>query len=184
MPGSYNKKNDSELLVLIQEGNRAAFSELVERHAKTFYRLAFRFLSSREEAEDMVQEAFLKLWQNPFLFNVKKNVKFTTWFYKVVVNMCNDGLRKKPYAPLPDNESLVEEGKNPAEVAFENAKQIALEYEISRLPAKQRTALNLCFYEEIKGAEAAEILGVSAKAVESLLMRAKTTLKKNLKGYL
>jgi RNA polymerase sigma-70 factor (ECF subfamily) len=85
---------DEELMGLIKNGDRDAFSELVMRHTKKYYSLAYRMLSSREEAEDIVQESFLILWTNPASWDSRRQTKFTTWFYRVVANACIDMRRK------------------------------------------------------------------------------------------
>ena len=86
--------DDNELLDKIQQGDHAAFSLLVERHHQKFYHLAYRYLGHQDEAEDMVQIAFLKLWEDPFRWNKNKGTKFTTWFYRVVINLCLDHKKK------------------------------------------------------------------------------------------
>jgi len=80
MPTAWPERDDNELLSLIQNGSSQAFSTLVERHTQRFYRLAYRYLQSREAAEDVVQDAFIKLWENPALWQPEKNSKFTTCF--------------------------------------------------------------------------------------------------------
>lgn len=95
MPTAWPEKDDNELLSLIQSGSSQAFSTLVERHTERFYRLAYRYLQSREAAEDAVQDAFIKLWENPGLWQPEKNSKFTTWFYRIVVNLCLDSRKRK-----------------------------------------------------------------------------------------
>src|SRR6266508_5272283 len=94
MATAWPEKDDHELLALIQDGNGQAFAMLVERHTERFYRLAYRYLQSKAAAEDVVQDAFLKLWENPAIWQPEHNSKFTTWFYRVVVNLCLD-LRKR-----------------------------------------------------------------------------------------
>ena len=78
-----HKLTDKELLSLIQQGSHLAFAELVERHSESYYRLAFRFTNDNQQAEDIVQDAFIKLWERPKLWNENKQTQFTTWFYQV-----------------------------------------------------------------------------------------------------
>ncbi len=180
MTTSWNTKDDAELLSLIRGGSHHAFSVLTERHAVRFYRLAYRYMGQRQEAEDMVQEALLKLWERPDMWKPEKNVKFTTWFYRVVVNLCLD--RKKQKTPLPLSETLVIEDNRPHPEALASIAQTEamIEQEIQKLPERQQTALNLCFYEGLSNQEAAEVMGLHIKALQSLLMRAKGTLKSRL----
>jgi len=177
------EKDDHELLAVVQSGSHAAFSELVQRHNGRFYRLAFRYLQTKEAAEDVVQEAFLKLWENPSMWQADKNTKFTTWFYRIVVNLCLDWRKRKRPVELIDPLVIVDERENADQTLQRHQEQKALEREIAALPERQRTALNLCFDEGLSNQDAAEIMGVNLKALQSLIMRAKATLKERMKNY-
>jgi len=87
--------DDESLICRIQEGSHEAFTTLVDRHSNRFYRIVYRLVSSKDDAEDIVQEAFLKLWGRPNLWDPSKRAKFTTWFYRVVINLCFDHRKKK-----------------------------------------------------------------------------------------
>ena len=174
-------EDDAHLLERIGKGEKAAFSTLVRRHTARFYRVAYRFTGSRSEAEDMVQEAFLKLWERPAMWQIDRNTAFTTWFYRVVVNLCLDYKKKKRPSSLVDDTWVADERKTHEETMLQNEKEQWLETQIKALPERQRTALNLCFYEELSNQEAAEVMGIRLKALQSLLMRAKTTLKDKFK---
>jgi RNA polymerase sigma-70 factor (ECF subfamily) len=184
MAAGWADKEDHELLALIQDGNGQAFALLVERHTERFYRLAYRYLQSREAAEDVVQDAFVKLWENPALWQPERNSKFTTWFYRIVVNLCLDLRKKKKPAPLDDEFPVIDDRAPVDEMMIQAQEQQALEKEIAALPDRQRTALNLCFDQGLSNQEAAEVMGLNLKALQSLIMRAKTTLKERMKGYL
>jgi RNA polymerase sigma-70 factor (ECF subfamily) len=184
MAAGWADKEDNELLALIQDGNGHAFAVLVERHTSRFYRLAYRYLQNREAAEDAVQDAFLKLWENPALWQPERNSKFTTWFYRIVVNLCLDQ-RKRKRPELLDDETLVADDREPVdEMMLRAQEQKIVEREIAALPERQRTALNLCFGEGLTNQEAAEVMGMNLKALQSLIMRAKTTLKERMKTQL
>jgi len=184
MAAGWADKEDHELLALIQDGNGQAFAVLVERHTARFYRLAYRYVQNKEAAEDVVQDAFLKLWENPALWQPQRNSKFTTWFYRIVVNLCLD-LRKKKRPEALDNDTLLMDDRQPAdEMMMRAQEQKMLEKAIAALPERQRTALNLCFDGGLTNQEAAEVMGLNLKALQSLIMRAKTTLKERMKTYL
>lgn len=184
MPASWADKEDHELLALVRDGSGDAFAALVERHTERFYRLAYRYLQNKEAAEDVVQEAFLKLWENPALWQPERNTKFTTWFYRIIVNLCLDQRKKKKPDALED-ETLVPDERAPAdEMMMREQQQSIVEKEIAALPERQRTALNLCFDEGLSNQEAAEVMGIHLKALQSLIMRAKTTLRERMKAYL
>jgi RNA polymerase sigma-70 factor (ECF subfamily) len=178
------EKDDDELLALIQDGSHDAFAVLVRRHTERFYRLAYRYMQNKETAEDIVQDAFLKLWEDPEKWQPERNSKFTTWFYRVVVNLCLDWQKKKRPVALDDEWPLVDEGETLDEAMSRAQEQKMLEKEIAGLPERQRTALNLCFDEGLSNQEAAEVMGLKLKALQSLIMRAKATLKDRIKPYL
>ncbi len=184
MAGAWADKQDDELLALIQDGSHPAFSALVERHSERFYRLAYRYLQNREAAEDAVQDAFIKLWENPALWQPGRNSRFTTWFYRIVVNLCLDMRKKKKPEPLEDETAVADERETVDESMMRAEKQRLLEREIAALPERQRMALTLCFDEEMTNQEAADAMGLHLKALQSLIMRAKTTLKERMKSYL
>jgi RNA polymerase sigma-70 factor, ECF subfamily len=179
------EKDDHELLVHIQAGSHDAFAALVRRHTERFYRLAYRYVRNRETAEDIVQDAFLKLWEAPGRWQPERNSKFTTWFYRIVVNLCLDWQKKKRPLALDDEEVLLADVREtPDAEMIHTQEQRVLEQEIAALPERQRMALNLCFGEGLSNQEAAEVIGVRLKALQSLLMRAKATLKERMKAYL
>lgn len=177
-------KDDHALLALVQHGDGPAFAVLVERHTARFYRLAFRYLQNKESAEDIVQEAFLKLWENPSRWRPERNSKFTTWFYRVVVNLCLDQKKKKQTAPLDDEAAVIDEREPVDDAMIRRQRQDRVEKEIAALPERQRTALNLCFDDNLSNQEAAEVMGIKLKALQSLIMRAKAILKERMKAYL
>ncbi len=172
--------DDARLLACIKSGEHEAFAVLVRRHNLRFYRIAYRFVSSRAEAEDVVQDAFLKLWENPDGWNPEKNSAFTTWFYRVVVNLCLDRNKKKRPMQMIDEMLVADESITQEENMIERQNEKLIEQHIAALPERQRIALNLCFYEGISNQEAAAIMGVRLKALQSLLMRAKLALREKL----
>lgn len=173
MAKTLEELNDEGLMELILEQDHRAFSVLVTRRHQMFYAAAYRMLVNCEEAEDIVQDGFLKIWQKPQIWRAGKGAKFTTWFYKVIMNLCLDRLKKSKIIHVEMNEKLIAGGLSQDRELQLNEQEKALEDAIKSLPIKQKTALNLCVYEEISNKEAANIMGVSVKALESLLMRAK-----------
>jgi RNA polymerase sigma-70 factor (ECF subfamily) len=174
---------DETLLARIRRGEHAAFAELVHRHTRRFYHVAYRFTQQREEAEDIVQDAFMKLWERPEMWQSERQVQFTTWFHRVIVNRCLDLAKKKTPLPLDPELEIVDSGAGQEETLSQHQRQRALEQAIRDLPDRQRTALNLCFDEELSNQEAARIMGLHLKALQSLLMRAKATLRERMKPY-
>ncbi len=186
MKSSYETKSDESLLVRIKKGDQKAFTHLVRRHTDRCYGLVWRLSSGIIDGEDVLQEAFLKLWQSPDKFDPDKGVKFTTWFYRVVSNLTLDHIRKaKKQRPVSeaiiDHIDIVNRAYNEAETGIiASEQQFALEEAIQSLPERQKMALTLCVYEDISQKDAAQIMDVNIKALESLLSRAKTGIKNEL----
>ena len=175
------EETDESLMERVQSGDHQAFAELVQRHTKRFYAAAYRVCSDQDRAEDIVQEAFLKLWQKPHMWKSGQGAKFTSWFYRVVTNTALDAMRKLKPEYGSDTLDIYEDGRQRQDDQMQqDQEQDILESAIQALPERQKLALNLCFYEGLSNKEAADIIGVGVKAVESLLMRAKARLKDEL----
>lgn len=187
MPVSLGETSDEGLMALVVTGDHQAFSYLVRRHTKRFFAAAYRIVGDPTESEDIVQEAFLKLWDKPALWNPDKGAKFTTWFYRVVTNKALDAIRRRKPQSGPNVLETLPDGQDHAEdVAIQTQEGQVIESAIQSLPERQKLALNLCFYEGLSNKEAADVLDVGVKALESLLMRAKASLRTELvrKGLL
>ena len=169
--------SDDMLAERVGLGDRNAFAELVQRHSTRFYRVAYRVLKNKDDAEDMVQTAFLKFWQQPQSWDPLKQTKFTTWFYRVVTNLCLDQLKKKKPDLMPEDRDIEDSQPRAEECLDLYRKKKLLGGFLAELPERQRAALNLCFYEGFSNQEAAAMMGVKLKAFQSLLMRAKETLR-------
>jgi len=183
------QESDDGLMAEVRKGNHDAFAALVTRHSQHFYALAYRTLGNQDDAQDIVQNAFVKLWQKPQLWQPNK-AKFTTWFYRVIVNACHDYRRKYGRSVNVDN-SMFEELSRPVDseqAALEDKQNVsrqqqALEFSIANLPSSQRDAINLVVYSELPQKQAAQVLGVSLKALESLLIRAKRAMAKTVNEF-
>ena len=160
-----------------------AFALLVERHHERFYAFCYRFFWNRQDAEDAVQDSFLNLWTKGVSWNAKKATKFTTWFFRILIHRCLD-LRKKKRALLFEKAGQEDQVAAAAggETQGDTGAQVAAS--LITLPENQQLAINLCFYEGLRNQEAAEVMGVGLKALQSLLMRGKESLRKRLGGGL
>lgn len=182
LPIDYTEYSDESLMDLVVKADHEAFSALVTRYTKMFYAAAYRSCGDQEAAEDIVQDAFLKLWNKPQIWDSSRGAKFSTWFYRVVTNQAIDYMRKQKNTKGSDALERITDDKESAQDSMERSEQEnLLEDAIQSLPERQKTALNLCFYEGLSNKDAAGIMGVSVKGVESLLMRAKSGLKDALK---
>jgi RNA polymerase sigma-70 factor (ECF subfamily) len=167
---------DAELVARVGRGDRAAAQALMARHLPKMLTLARRMLRDRSEAEDAVQEAFLRLWTHAARWKPGQ-AKFETWLYRVTLNQCYDRLRRKPTLGLTAAAHVADPGRGPL-AELENAGLAAeIEAALAELPERQRAAILLCHTQERGNIEAAEILGVSVEALESLLARGRRTLR-------
>jgi len=170
---------DTDLVARVGKGDRAAAQALMARHLPAMLSLARRMLSGETEAEDCVQEAFLRVWTHAARWTPGK-AKFETWLYRVTLNQCYDRLRKKPMADL-EAAADVADGAPSADQTLESAAVSAeVDAALQQLPERQRAAILLCHYQERGNIEAAEILGISVEALESLLARGRRTLRLKL----
>lgn len=176
---SVDELADEALMARIADGDRSAFAALVTRHLDRAVRTAQRLLGERSEAEDVAQDAFMRIWQHADRWRPEGG-RFTTWFYRVVVNAAIDRLRKPKASALED----VPEPEDDRPSAFRTLHRAEVSRSVaaavSELPERQRTALTLCHYEGLGNIEAAEVMGITVGALESLLIRAKRVLRDRL----
>jgi RNA polymerase sigma-70 factor (ECF subfamily) len=173
--------DDAQLLRAVADGDRAAFSRLSNRHLDRAFGVALRMTGNRADAEDVVQEVFLRLWQRPDAWRPGQ-AQFSTWLYRVVVNRCLD-LKRRPKGTALDAIDEPQDPKPNAEAHLvQAARDRALKDAMAQLPERQRAALTLTYTAGLKNAEAASALEISVKALEALLVRAKRELRDALTG--
>jgi RNA polymerase sigma-70 factor (ECF subfamily) len=178
---------DHELMMAVGRRDHTAFARLVERHYGWALGFTDRMLGARDEAEDLVQTAFLRVWQGAARW--EPNARFSTWLYRVLYNLCMDrhrGRRAAASEPLQGDlvEALADEAPDSEERLAHLQQGARVRAALDRLPVRQRAALVLCYYEERSQAEAAQLLGVSEGALESLLSRGRATLRRWLRDDL
>ena len=184
MAQSYDTQADEILMTAISTGDAQAFSVLVRRHTTRFYAAAYRIVLSKEDAEDVVQDAFAKLWNGKASWQEGRGAKFTTWFYRVVTNQALDHTAKANRRRGNQLDENLASGDPDAEkLAWAQQQGNALEAALAELPERQRTAVTLFFHEELSQKEAAEVMGITPKAVESLIGRAKAILREKVQAY-
>lgn len=172
---------DTELVARAGRGDRAAAATLVARHSARLHGLARRMLGSEADAEDVVQEVFLKLWTHAARWRPGA-AKIETWLYRVTLNACYDRLRRKRAVPLDEALELPDAAPGPDHGLDAPALAAAVAAALDELPERQRAAILLCHYDERGNVEAAEILGLSVEATESLLARGRRNLRARLAG--
>jgi RNA polymerase sigma-70 factor (ECF subfamily) len=172
--------SDNALLAATAKGNLRAFSGLTERHLRGLIALGMRMLGNGADAEEVAQEAFLRLWRFAPAWDPYGAATVRTWLCRVAINLCLDRKRKKSFVALDEAGELIDpaaDGQAKAEAA---GKRRFLTKMLQALPDRQRAVVVLSYYEGLKGHEVAETLGLSVKAVESLLVRARRTLRERL----
>jgi RNA polymerase sigma-70 factor (ECF subfamily) len=174
-----NDLPDHDLIKHIALGHSASFAIIVFRYTDRYLAMAQRVLGDREEAKDAIQDAFIKLWEKAQSFDPNK-AKFSTWFYRIVLNQCLDKKRKKRPISLPENFDIKDESINQEQQADETQTAATVKAQLDRLPDKQKTAIILCYFEGLSNKEAAEVLDLNIKALESLLSRGRKTLAQTL----
>ena len=174
---------DSQLIDEIKEGSHRAFEVLVKKYNRYFYAIAYRYVADRDTAEELTQQAFLKLWEYPYKYNASKGAGFKTWFSQVMVNLCIDYKRKNKHFFEDIEDAEIESGeKDISTKLYDKEVKVLLEKAISKLPFSQQSALNLGIYQNIPYEEVAKIMKTTTSSVKSLIMRAKENIKKQMKG--
>lgn len=177
-----DSRRDEQLMEAIADGGMAELGELVRRHQDKVVALAYRTLGDWGQAEDVGQEAFLRVYRAAGRY--RADAKFTTWLYRIVVNLCLDEKRRSVRLPvtgveIPEQESR-KASDNPAKV-MEKQERVKLVWAgLSKLNKRQRMAVVLHRFDGLSHEQVAEVTGWSKSAVESLLVRAYGKLRKEL----
>jgi RNA polymerase sigma-70 factor, ECF subfamily len=168
--------SDEDLMARAVSDDRDAFDELVTRHRARVLGIVHRYFDGPEDAEDLAQEAFLRLYRARRSY--RPSARFTTLLYRIVVNLCIEESRKRRRRPT--QAWLADEsaggGEEPEQVALSREADRRVRAALERLPEKQRMAVLLARYEGQSYREIAEALDCTEKAVEAMLYRARQTL--------
>ncbi len=173
------KAKDFDLLQQIRGGSEIAFSRLVDKYKNRLFNLVVRMIPAREEAEDIVQETFLRVFQHKNDFDPK--YCFSTWIYTIALNLAKNNLRRKKKVKFLELFDLEETSEEPAVEPGRVALGPWLEKEIEKLPDKYKAAFLLREVDELPYEEIAEITGVPTGTVKSRVNRARTILAESLR---
>jgi RNA polymerase sigma-70 factor (ECF subfamily) len=171
---------DHDLMARAAKGDERAFRTLAERHGGAAVRLARRILGNEAMAEDVVQDAFLRVWINAPRW--RPEAAFRTWLYRIVVNLCLNAKRRPADLPLDVAEHVADAGLAPDEQLGRHERDTRLAAAIDVLPERQRAAIVLTYQEALNNAEVAEVLETSVSGVETLLVRARRALRAAFKS--
>ncbi len=173
------EESDDALMARIGRGDRRAFAIFSGRHLDRTHALARRMLGNAADAEDVVQDVFVQVWTRAAQWQPGK-AKVSTWLYRVTANRCLDHHRR-PKVQALDPEFEPADERPDAEAALgDRQREAALNRAIAALPDRQRAAIALCYSGGLSNIEAAETLEISVEALESLLSRARRTLRAQL----
>ena len=175
---------DEELMRAVRNGEHAAYQKLVKAHLTSISKYAYRIMGNQSDTNDIAQETFLKLWVNAERWDPKKS-KLTTWLHRITHNLCIDHLRRyrnNKFSENSEESSINQELWTDSEIESNelNDKLQDLLNALRTLPESQRSALALCHYSGFSNKEAASIMNISVKALESAISRAKRSLRKTL----
>ncbi len=170
---------ESREIARAREGDRIAMRALIDRHTPAIYALSYRMLHRCEDAEDVTQETFLRAWKALPRWQAK--ARFSTWLHRIALNLCYDRLRKhrEPLFAEPPDQIDTQTPLPDADLQARQT-QAAVEAALARLPDRQRAALTLTALQGHSDKEAAAIMKISIRALESLLARARRGLKREL----
>jgi RNA polymerase sigma-70 factor (ECF subfamily) len=172
---------DAELVAQVGKRDPAAVRTLIARKLPRLLALAVRMLGDRMEAEDVAQEAFLRIWQHAPRWR-EGEARFDTWLHRVALNLCHDRLRKQRHEPADELPEAADPGPLPDARLEARARDARVQAALAGLPARQREALVLNYYQELSNLEAASLMGITVDALESLLARARRNLRAQLAG--
>ena len=189
LEGTLNTLADEELVRRAQDGDERAFGEMVSRYEAKVYSLALKMVRNPEDAEDILQDTFLRAYRG--IKSFKGDSTFSTWIYRITANSALMRLRKKqlPTVSIEDAEeretpvAIADWGPGPVEQVLNRELQQLMDEAIEALPAEFRQVFVLRDIEELSNTEVADILDLSVAAVKSRLHRARLKVRNRLAPY-
>ena len=186
---------DAALMLRVKRGDMQAFEELAEKYKQPIVNLMYRMLRDFDEAEDLTQNVFIRVYQSAARYEV--TARFSTWIFTIARRLCLNEIRRRGRHPAESLESSQTDYTEQGPRQFEDVKTFSppeaylqgelarkIEEALAQLPEKQRLAIVLCRQEELSYEEIAKVLECSVPATKSLIHRGRETLKEKLKPYL
>lgn len=181
---------ETVLVKLARDGSEEALKMLYEQNKNKIFGLAYQYVKNTEDAEDILQETFIKAYHSLDTYNLQEGTSFFSWLYRIGVNNCIDFLRKNKQIKLK-NEQMNDieiipsnnENANPEYTAQQQAVRNKINKYLSALPPKQRMVFVLKHYQQLTTKEIAEYLKCTEGSVKKQLFRAVSGLKKYLKDF-
>jgi RNA polymerase sigma-70 factor, ECF subfamily len=184
---------EAHLARLALKGDQQAFAEIVGMYQDKLYHMAYRMLSSRQEAEDVVQDTFLRVYKN--LDRYDDTMKFSTWIYRIATNLCIDRLRKRKPSYSLDAETSEHEGldgysmipsdnRTPESETLLSEMQSTVHKAIDNLPAKYKSVMVLRYLQDLSLQEIGDVLDMPVTTVKTRVHRGREFLRKRLERHL
>jgi RNA polymerase sigma-70 factor (ECF subfamily) len=186
---------DAALMLLVKQGDTAAFEQLVDKYKQPVMNVVYRMLRDATEAEDVAQNVFVQVFKSASRYEVSS--KFSTWLFTIARNLCLNELRRRSRHPADSMDAAHPELEDQPWQQFEDKKTFSppdtllhgeleekIEEAMAELPENQRTAILLCRRDELSYEDIAKVLQCSLSATKSLIHRGRETLKQKLKPYL
>lgn len=181
---------EKKLIKQTMRGDRDAFAQIVELYKDKIFQLAYRMTGNRQEAEDIAQETFLRVYANISQYN--EEYKFSTWIYRIATNLCIDRARKKKADVSLDEEATGTTGldwysrvsstdKSPEETVVTQELQTYVQEAISQLPPKYRSIMILRYLEDLSLQEISELLKMPVTTIKTRIHRGREALRSKLK---
>lgn len=180
-PANAVAESDDELMRRVAAGDAEATRQVVGSHLGRITAFAARTLNDRTEAEDVAQETFMRLWTHAARWEPGR-ARLTTWLHRVALNLCLDRRARRPHVALDDVPAPAAAGTDVAAALQAEDVTRHVRAEVMQLAERQRVALVLSHYQGLSSAETADVMGITVEAVESLLARARRTLRERLRG--
>jgi RNA polymerase sigma-70 factor, ECF subfamily len=174
---------DLDLMRRVQQGEMVSYNTLVNRYKDRLFNVLYRMLSSEDEANDLLQETFLRVWQHKMSYDFR--FAFSTWIYTIALNLARNELRRRKKIKFLDIFDFADKlaAKEEKKDTTTNLKTL-LEAEMKRLPEKYKTAFLLRDVDNLSYEEIAQVLGVPLGTVKSRVNRARAILRTRLKPRL
>ena len=178
---------DEELVERSIEGDRDSFNQLILRWERPIYALAYRVIGREDDARDVVQETFLRGFRA--IKGFKRQAKFSSWLYRIALNLCRDWIRRErrtPIVPTPEGvdpmemAAEIDPGPTVEEMAWRGELTRAVEQAMKRLPEEQRTAIILKEYHGLTFQEISVLLGCPLSTVKTRLYQGLSVLRREL----
>ena len=176
---SIKEDPDADLIRRIGRGDAPAFAALMDRHLSSIVAHAMRMTGSHAVAEDISQTVFLKIWQTAPNWKFGQ-ARFSTWIRRVTTNLCIDRLRDQRISFLDQIPEMIDQAPDQENQIMTAEDESRIHQALLRLPERQRAAISLSYFDGASQKHGAEILGITESAYESLLVRARKTLRRDL----